>query len=311
MTLEEPVDPHEWGTFFESGCNRSLNGLTEELVRLGVGRSVRGETDDDQVAATTPVELSRGADAPGTVPDVWLGPTSGDPIADALSLPGARLVTEDPRGDDGPGITSVLVDTEAGQIVFANPPYDQATSSEGRTSHNTVRLGDEVRCPLFDPAERLRPGEPADPDAAAATFDATGTADVRLGDPVAEAERAGLLLPEPVPLPTGSVPERLADCNAWTTTDGTGTVVLADQAGRVVAVGSRGLGTGFTTTFGLPPGQRAEEAATLLDAEPPPPAAGTEPAPDGVPFEGQVAPGVRATVVTYPELLPTRRSTPC
>ena len=304
LTLGEPVDPKAWSTFYESGCNRGLNGLTEELVRLGVGTRVRVETDDEDVVAITLVELSRSVEAPGTPPDVWLGPTLGDPIADALSLPGARIITEDPRDNDGPGITSVLIDTEAGQIVFANPPYDQATSSDGRISHITLRLGEEVRCPLFDAAAQLRPGQPADPDAPVATFDATGTADIRLGDPVADAEQAGLLLGDPLPPPPGSVPERLTDCNAWTTTDGTNTVVLADQAGRIVAVGSGGPGIGFTTTLGLSPGQRADEAARLLGAEPPPVDAGFRSGPGGVAIEGMVAPGVQATVLTYPELLP-------
>ena len=100
------------------------------------------------------------------------------------------------------------------------------------------------------------------------------------------------------------MPERLAGCSAWTTTDGTSTVVLANEAGEVVAVGSGGPGIGFNTTFGLSPGQHAHDAAELLGVEPPPTALGSESALDGVPVEGEAAPGVRATVVSYPKLLP-------
>ena len=271
---------------------------------LGVGAGVRVETDGEEVVAITLVERARSVEAPGTVPDVWLGPTLGDPIADALSLPGARVVVEDPRGDDGPGITSVLVDTTAGQVVLADPPYDQQPRTEGRISHITVRLGEEVRCRLFDPAKLLQPGQAVDLDAPVATFDDTGTADVRLGDPVADAERTGLLRPEAGPPASGAVPGRLAGCSAWTTTDGTDTVVLADEAGRIVAVGSGGFGIGFATTFGLSPGQRTDAAAALLGVTPPPTAVGSEPVTDGVTVEGEVAPGIRATVVSYPQLLP-------
>ncbi len=96
------------------------------------------------------------------------------------------------------------------------------------------------------------------------------------------------------------MPEGLLGCDAWTATDGTGTVVLADEAGKVVAVGSGGFGVGFSTTFGVSPGQRTDEAATLLGVEPPPAAAGPALTLDGVSIVGEVAPGVRATVVSYP-----------
>jgi len=298
--LGESVDPEAWNTFFEEGCNRGLTGLTDELTTLGVGTLVRVETEGEEVVAVTLLGRSSSVEAPGTLPDVWLGPTLGDPIAMAVSLPGAQVVTEDPRGADGPGVTSVLVDTAVGQVVFADPPYDQATRSEGRISHITVRQTDQVRCRLFDATELIQPGQAVDPDEPVATIDATGTTDIRLGDLVADAERAGLLLPQTTPPAPGTVPEGLLGCDAWTTTNGTDTVVLADEAGRVVAVGSGGFGVGFSTTFGLSPGQRTDEAAALLGVEPPPAAAGPALTLDGVSIEGEVAPGVRATVVSYP-----------
>ncbi|MFC5379366.1 hypothetical protein [Aquipuribacter nitratireducens] len=97
LALGEPVDPDLWSVSIENGCNRSLSGLTDELRALGVGTNVRVETDGDDVVAVTLVERSTSVTAPGALPDVWLGPTLGDPIAEALALPGARVVTEDPR----------------------------------------------------------------------------------------------------------------------------------------------------------------------------------------------------------------------
>ena len=304
LELGKPVDPKSWSISFERGCNRSLTGRTEELRRLGVGTGVRVETDGDEIVAVTLVERSRSVAAPGTLPDVWLGPTLGDPMVDAVVLPGAEVVEEDPRGDDGPGVTSVVVDTDAGQIVFSDPPYDQATPSKGRISHITVRSGQQVNCRLFDATAQLQPGEAVDPDAPVAIFDTGGTVEVRLGDGVAEAERAGLLLPDVDPPAPGTVPQRLSRCRSWSTTDGTGTVVLADEAGEIISVGSGGLGIRFETTFGLSTGQRADEAAALLGAEAP--SAGLDPgsALDGVPVEGEIAPGVRATAVSYPQWLP-------
>lgn len=262
------------------------------------------ETDGEDVVAVTLVGRASSVEAPGTRPDVWLGPTLGDPMAAAVSLPGARVVTEDPRGDDGPGVTSVVVDTTVGQVVLADPPFDQATRSEGRITHITVRQDEAVQCRRFDDIVQVQPGQVIDPDAPVATFDDTGTTDVRLGDPVADAERAGLVRPRTDPPAPGTVPERLAGCDAWTTTDGTDTVVLADQAGRVVAVGSGGDGVGFSSTFGLSPGQPADDAAALLGTEPPPAMLGDDLAVDGVPFEGEVAPGVLVTAVSYPSWLP-------
>ncbi|WP_380164104.1 hypothetical protein [Jannaschia sp. R86511] len=305
LVLGEPVDPAVWRTDLETGCVRSLTGLTEELVTLGIGTRVRVETDGDDVVGVTLFELSGRVDAPGTLPDVWLGPTLGDPVADAVALPGARVVTEDPLGDDGPGVTSVVVDTDAGEVVFADPPYDPGTPSGGRISQISVRLGDRPVCRLFDPAQQLQPGQVADPDAPVVAFEVDGLPRLRLGQVVEPDERADLLEPQPDAFAFGPLRDQVRGCDAWATTDGTGASVATDGDGAVVAVGS-GLGAAFTTTFGVEPGQPADVAARLLGAEPPAPGAGRQPSADGVAVDGRLRAGTRAVVVTFPEVLTLR-----
>ncbi|MFC5379367.1 hypothetical protein [Aquipuribacter nitratireducens] len=197
-----------------------------------------------------------------------------------------------------------MVETDAGQVVFADPPYDPVTPTEGRISHITVRTGDEVRCPLFDTASRVQPDDIADPDAPVATFEPTGTADIRLGDPVADAERAALVVPDQDLPATDHLPDHLARCDAWTTTDGTDSVVLVDSEGAVVAVGSRGAGNGFETTFGVAPAQPADEAADELGTDPPPPPFTAGPGEVVTTFEATLAPGTVVTLVSEPEWLP-------
>lgn len=276
-----------------SGCDGADGSLLPDDLREAVTGSATELTSwsrDGVVVSLTMALYPDRVQLPGDVPRTWLGPTLRDPVARALELEGARLVSEDPLGDTGPAISSVVVPVDGGEIVFADPPT-AGRPSEGRITTITLRTRDGRGCHLVPGEDVRQPGQAVAGEPPVA-LTAEGTRTVRLGGSVTQALEEGLL--ETVGFDFGD-PLDGRGCTMFRAA-ADGADVWAD-GDRVVAVAAFGLPFTLRAEVDVESGRPESEALAL-------PGAGPADAPvtqTGAAVDLPVAPGVRARVVSGPE----------
>lgn len=229
---------------------------------------------------------------PGDTPRTWLGPTLRDPLAAALDLDGARLVADDPLGDDGPPVTNVVVGVDGGgEIVFTDVPVG-SVPADGRISAVVLRDPAGRGCG-YDPAVVGQPGQGLPDQVGTVVLSASGAAGVTLGGSVADAVAAGALVAEPSDGFEDPIDGR--GCTRYRT-PADGLSVWAD-GDRVVGVASLGRGPRFelaTEVLDVRSGQRLDEVGPAGTTE------GAVPVPlgmQGSAVDLPAGPGVRARVV--------------
>lgn len=301
LTLGEAVDPEVWRVGFldERTCFSVVDPAEPGATPLPLDALAAVQLEDGRVVGLV-VHLR--ADAITLAPDerlqTWLGPTLGSPLAEAVALPGAQAVTEDPPGSTVAPVTSVVVPTDDGEVVFSDAPLPDGSPADGRITLVTVRQAGTGPCAGVRDFE---PGVGGGEVDAWTRLDAGGSEVVRLGAPVAPLVEAGELEPAD-PFSVNALEGRTRSCEAWTRADDPRVIVVSDADGRIVATGTGQLSLGgFSTDFGIEPGQDLTEVEGLF-------AASYAATPRGSFFgtvaDVEIASGVRAEVGAFRVAIP-------
>lgn len=251
-----PAASDEWGQDTPAGCEMVWVPLGGDAGFGGTPAQVTWETSawvvDDEVVS---VVLGSWADTSQLSADLetWFGPTFGSPIEAALELPGARSVTEQPFGSQGPAVQVVTVPERGVEVVLSDlPPFgaaDRPEAGSGRITTIEVRKPAARTCALSEVADAFGTGSRG------WTVDADGIGPLRLGATVDELQDAEGVSADGPAGDTGVV----TSCQSFSLDGGPGLAGVA----RAIAVDGvvtevQVYDTELATSFGLPAGADAD-----------------------------------------------------